>query len=236
LRYFIELSYNGSKYHGWQIQKNKISVEEVLEQCIYDILHININICGVGRTDKGVHAKQFFAHFDYPREIYNSFVRRLNNNLPEDIRIYNIYLMTQNAHARFSVLTRKYEYFISLQINPNIDLMNTASVILKRYEDYSSFCKKSDHITKYSSICKIYYIKWSYLNNLLCFEIIANRFVRNMVRSIVSTIVDVGRNKINIFDIYKIIESKAISKAEAKGLFLSSIIYPKCIFIQYLRK
>ncbi|WP_342226890.1 tRNA pseudouridine(38-40) synthase TruA [Candidatus Walczuchella endosymbiont of Icerya purchasi] len=246
MRYFIELSFNGTKYHGWQIQKTGISVEEVLENCLSSLLKMPVNIIGAGRTDSGVHAKQFFAHFDYPYFLTPRFIQKLNSFLPKDIKVYNIYLMQPKAHARFSALCRTYEYFISLGKSPffkefswqwlsnppDIAKMNQAAMILKRYEDFSTFCKS--HSNNKTSFCKIEYSYWKYKKGLLCFQITSNRFLRNMVRSIVGTLIRVGIGKIDSKDFCQIVESKNSKMAgcsvPAKGLFLKSVSYPSDIF------
>ena len=247
MRYFIELAYNGTRYHGWQIQKTVLSVEEVLENCLSQLLKIPIDLIGAGRTDSGVHAKQFFAHFDYSESLNQNFIQKLNAFLPYDIKIYKIYPMTSQAHARFSALDRSYCYFISLGKCPfftefswqwlstplDIEAMNQSAKVLKKYQDFGSFCKS--HANNKTSLCKIKHAQWKHKNDLLCFKITANRFLRNMVRAIVGTLIEVGKGKIYLQEFCKIIEAKDRKKAGVsvpeKGLFLTSIHYPKNLFL-----
>lgn len=247
MRYFIKLSYNGNLYHGWQIQKSVITIEETLENVISILLKKKINIIGAGRTDTGVHAKEMYAHFDFNKEIKNDLVNKLNSFLPKDIKIYNIYKVINQAHARFDAISRTYKYFLSLGKNPfynhlswvwkrgflSIDKMNKASYLLMNYNNFNSFSKKDKYKNNY--ICNIYQAYWSNNNNFIYFTIEADRFLRNMVRSIVGTIVDIGRGKIKIQDFIDIINAKDRKKAgesaPASGLFLTKIKYPKNIFL-----
>jgi len=247
LRYFIELAYNGTRYHGWQMQKTGISVEEVLENCLSQLLKTPIDLIGAGRTDSGVHARQFFAHFDYAESLNQNLIQRLNAFLPYDIKIYKIYPVASRAHARFSALERSYCYFISLGKHPffkefswqwlstplDMEAMNQAARILKNYRDFSNFCKT--HANNKTGLCKIEYAQWKYENDLLYFKITADRFLRNMVRAIVGTLIEVGKRKIYLQEFRKIIEAKnrqkAGTSAPAKGLFLTSIRYPKSLFL-----
>lgn len=247
MRYFIELAYNGTRYHGWQRQKTGISVEEVLENCFSRLLDTPIDFTGAGRTDSGVHARQFFAHFDYQESLNKNFIQKINAFLPYDIKIYKIYAMEPRAHARFSALERSYCYFMSLGKHPfltdfswqwlsvplDMEAMNQAAKVLKNYRDFSSFCKS--HANNKTGLCKIEYAQWKYENDLLCFKITADRFLRNMVRAIVGTLIEVGKGKIHLQEFCKIIEAKDRRKAgvsvPAKGLFLTSIRYPKNIFL-----
>lgn len=247
MRYFIELAYHGKHYNGWQIQKTGISVEEILEKGLSLLLKSPINIVGAGRTDSGVHGKQMFAHFDFDKKIENDFVRRLNTYLPRSIRIFNIRRVKDDAHARFDALSRIYEYLLSSGKNPFYEdlswtwlkgplcmkKMNEAAAVLMHHDDFSSFCKSGGQ--NKTSICKIRQAQWYYREDLLCFTIEANRFLRNMVRAIVGTLVDVGREKIDTEDFIEIIQAKdrkrAGSSAPAAGLFLTEIRYPKDIFV-----
>ncbi|MDH3004038.1 MAG: tRNA pseudouridine(38-40) synthase TruA, partial [Flavobacteriia bacterium] len=164
MRYFIELAYNGNNYHGWQIQKNNISIEEVLEYCLSKLLKRSINLIGAGRTDSGVHALQMFAHFDFEKNIEISLVDKLNRFLPKSIKVFRIFIVKNNAHARFDVIKRTYEYHILLQKDPfcykmnwqlscvklNIQKMNQASEFLIKNTDFSIFCKKNKRYTIFS--------------------------------------------------------------------------------------
>lgn len=245
MRYFIKLIYNGTHYHGWQIQKTEISVEEVLEKCLSQLLGKNINIIGSGRTDHGVHAKEFFAHLNFEKQLDKKLIIKLNDILPKNIAVSDVYLVTPQSHARYSAMSRIYEYKISLSKNPfysefslqtkyepfNIYLMNKASEKLKKYTNFSSFCK----FNICNCYCNIEYARWNYKEKMLLFEIKANRFLRNMVRSLVGTLLNVGKEKLNISQFCDILESKDKlrigSSVPSKGLFLKQICYPKTIFL-----
>lgn len=241
MRYFIELAYNGKNYHGWQIQPHAISVQEKINKAISTILRKEINIVGAGRTDSGVHASQMFAHFDVETPLNNNFSYKLNAILPDDIVIFRTQLVHDDAHTRFDALSRSYEYKIWLGRNPflldttwqlhhqqlNIELMNKAATTLYDYEDFECFSKVKTDVHTFN--CTVTKAEWVKNGNELTFHISANRFLRNMVRAIVGTLIDVGLEKITVDDFKKIIESKNRSKAgvsvPAKGLFLTKVIY-----------
>lgn len=241
MRYFIELAYNGKNYHGWQVQPHAISVQEVINKAISTILRQEINIVGAGRTDAGVHASQMFAHFDVESPLSDNFTYKLNAIVPDDVVIFNTTLVHNDAHARFDANSRSYEYKIWLGRNPflletswqlyhqqlNIDLMNKAAAILYEYKDFECFSKVKTDVNTFN--CTITNAEWIMKGNELTFHISANRFLRNMVRAIVGTLIDVGLEKITINDFKKIIESKNRSKAgvsvPAKGLFLTAVTY-----------
>ncbi|TYP99417.1 tRNA pseudouridine(38-40) synthase [Tenacibaculum adriaticum] len=241
MRYFLELSYNGKNYFGWQIQPDVISVQGEINKAISTILQETINVVGAGRTDAGVHASQMFAHFDVDKAVDENFTYKLNAILPEDIVIYKTILVKGEAHARFDANSRSYEYKIWLGRNPflldttwqlhyqklNIDLMNKAAKILYEYEDFECFSKVKTDVNTFN--CIITHAKWVLKGNELIFHISANRFLRNMVRAIVGTLLEVGLGKITIKDFRKIIESKNRSNAgvsvPAKGLFLTKVEY-----------
>ncbi|WP_185872239.1 tRNA pseudouridine(38-40) synthase TruA [Blattabacterium cuenoti] len=247
MRFFIELSYNGKYFYGWQVQKKVNTIEGNLEYCLSKLLKKSINVIGAGRTDKGVHAKQMFAHFDYKEKLSNNLIERLNIFLPKSINILNIFPVKKNIHARFNAIKRTYKYYLIRKKNPfyqdfswyyfyplNIQKMNFASKKLIEYQDFSSFCKKNTSI-KGNNICNINYVSWLEKNDILCFTIEANRFLRSMVRSIIGTLINVGRNKISVKEFVKIIESKNSNYCKqivpACGLFLTKIIYPEDIFL-----
>lgn len=250
-RFFIQLSYNGSHYHGWQIQPNAITIQEELNKALSTILNTPINVIGCGRTDTGVHASDFYAHFDYDKEqVLNmdKLVFRLNRFLPYDIAIKRIFEVDAEAHTRFDAISRTYNYFITLEKNPfrreshwqipydlDIDKMNDAASVLFDYEDFTSFSKL--HTDVKTNNCSILFAQWKATADELIFTITANRFLRNMVRAIVGTLVEVGRGKITISDFRKIIESKnrsnAGSSVPGKGLFLAKIEYPQSLVLKH---
>ncbi|WP_394798895.1 tRNA pseudouridine(38-40) synthase TruA [Blattabacterium cuenoti] len=207
MRFFIELAYNGKYYHGWQIQKgNSSSVEEKLEYCLSKLLKTSINVVGAGRTDTGVHAKQMFAHFDFEQQINKNLIHKLNIFLPNSIHVLNIFPVKKHIHARFHAIKRIYKYYLTCEKNPffqdfswfcyyplDIKKMTQASKFLTKYKDFSFFCKKKNKTN--NNICTIYYVNWFKYNNYLCFTIEANRFLRSMVRSIIGSLIDVGRKK-----------------------------------------
>jgi tRNA pseudouridine38-40 synthase len=241
LRYFIELSYNGKNYYGWQIQPDVISVQEKLTKALSTILREEIAIVGAGRTDAGVHASQMYAHFDIDKELDDNFTYKLNAILPDDIVIYKTTKVADDAHARFDAVSRSYEYKIWLGRNPflldttwqlnykNIDIeaMNVAAKLLYDYEDFECFSKVKTDVHTFN--CTVTNAEWKLEGNQLSFFISANRFLRNMVRAIVGTLLDIGLGKKSVEDFKTIIESKNRSKAgvsvPAKGLFLTKVEY-----------
>ena len=241
MRYFIELSYNGKKYHGWQIQPDVISIQEKLNFTVSTVLQEKIEVVGAGRTDTGVHAAQMFAHFDTKNELKGDITYKLNSLLPHDIIVHEVFSVDTEKHARFNAISRSYEYKIWLGRNPflidfswqlhsqdlNVDLMNAAAKLLLEYTDFQTFSKVKTDVHTYN--CDITEAIWKQNGKELVFHITANRFLRNMVRAIVGTLVDVGLGKITKDDFRKIIESKNRSNAglsvPAKGLFLTNINY-----------
>lgn len=245
MRYFLELSYNGKAYHGWQNQPNAVTVQEVLEKALTTLLRKPISIVGAGRTDAGVHAFQMFAHFDYQNKINRrEIVYKLNSFLPNDIAIHDIFEAKTDAHARFDAVSRSYLYRISLQKDPfnnersyfvnnelDIDKMNEATRILLDYSDFESFSKVKTDVKTFN--CNIMKAEWIKQGNELQFTIKADRFLRNMVRAIVGTLVSIGSGKIAVKELHKIIKSKNRSDAgysvPAHALYLSKIEYPEDI-------
>ena len=241
MRYFIELSYNGKKYHGWQIQPDVISIQEKLNFTVSTVLQEKIEVVGAGRTDTGVHAAQMFAHFDTKNELKGDITYKLNSLLPHDIIVHEVFSVDTEKHARFNAISRSYEYRIWLGRNTflldfswqlhsqnlNVDLMNAAAKLLLEYTDFQTFSKVKTDVHTYN--CDITEAIWKQNGKELVFHITANRFLRNMVRAIVGTLVDVGLGKITKDDFRKIIESKNRSNAglsvPAKGLFLTNINY-----------
>jgi tRNA pseudouridine38-40 synthase len=249
-RFFIKLAFNGKNYHGWQSQSNAISVQSVLNRTLSTLFRKKISAAGCGRTDTGVHAEKFYAHFDLGESDTalnkDKFIGKINSFLPKDIVITDILPVAPDANARFSALSRTYEYRITLVKNPfleeftyhyfghlDIALMNEGAKILKHNIDFTSFSKL--HSQTKTNICKIVEAAWQENNNLLVFKITADRFLRNMVRAIVGTLIDLGKGKINITDLEYIIESSSRNNAgtsvPAKGLFLIDVIYPSEIFL-----
>ena len=246
MRYFIEIAYNGTNYFGWQRQPDAISVEEVLEKVLSTLLRKELKVVGAGRTDAGVHAKQLFAHFDFEEiEDIDQLVFRLNSFLPKDISIKNIFSVTEDAHARFNASEREYQYVISLEKNPftegfayqinqkpNLEAMNEAAATLLDYQDFQCFSRSNTDVKTYH--CSIKKAFWKEENKQLIFTIAADRFLRNMVRAIVGTLLDVGFGKTSLEDFHEIINKKsrvnAGSSAPANGLYLTRVIYPEEIF------
>ncbi|HBR11850.1 MAG TPA: tRNA pseudouridine(38-40) synthase TruA [Chryseobacterium sp.] len=242
MRYFIEFSYNGSAYFGYQIQPKQISVQEELEKALSTILREPVKTTGAGRTDTGVHAKKMFAHFETDQLLPENLIYKLNSFLSENIAIKRIFKVDDDMHARFSATYRTYEYYISLEKDPfskdsswqywrqktlNINLMNEACKILFEYDDFTSFAKL--HADNKTNICKIYKAEWEQLGSQLRFTISADRFLRNMVRAIVGTMIEIGTGKIAPQDLRRIIEEKyrnsAGISAPAQGLFLVDVGY-----------
>lgn len=247
MRYFIEIAYNGKNYFGWQRQPKQMSVQQVIEESLSTLLREDIKITGAGRTDAGVHAKQLFAHFDF--EAINdtkALVFRINSFLPKDISVVNIFQVKDNAHARFDAVAREYEYVISLrkdpfsqdfayQLNkiPDVDLMNKTSELLFNHIDFQCFSRSKTDVKTY--YCVISKARWELIDNKLTFTISADRFLRNMVRAIVGTLLDVGFGKTTAEDFQAILNSKNRSKAGASapahGLYLTKVKYPEEIFL-----
>ena len=241
MRYFIELSYKGTNYHGWQIQPDASSVQEEITKALATILQEKILLVGAGRTDAGVHASQMFAHVDTVKKLSNNYVHKLNAILPNDIVIKSIKEVSDETHARFDAVSRTYEYKILLgrdpfllettwqlhQKNLQIEKMNEAANLLFKYEDFESFSKVKTDVNTFN--CTIMKAVWTLEDKHLIFHIKANRFLRNMVRAIVGTLIEVGLGKKTVEDFRKIIESKKRSEAglsvPAKGLFLTEVCY-----------
>ena len=248
-RYFIQLAYNGAAYSGWQIQPNAVSVQHWVEKGLLLITGNRNGVTGCGRTDAGVHAKDFFAHFNaevsYGAGELAQMVYRLNRFLPHDIVIFAITPVIPGSHARFSALCREYEYFIIKYKDPfnfqnayfeqaklDLETMNLCCGLLLGKNDFQCFSKVHTQVNNY--FCDIHFARWEEQGHALKFKIRADRFLRNMVRAIVGTLLDVGKGKISVEDFQKIIKSHNRSEAgysvPAKGLSLTGIGYPKDIF------
>lgn len=242
-RYFIELAYNGTRFCGWQVQPNATSVQEQLEKALSTICREKISVTGAGRTDTGVHAQLMVAHFDSGIKglEHPDFCYKLNSFLNNDISIFKIYKVKADAHARFDAISRTYYYHISLVKDPfaqdtawyfkhklDVSKMNEACKVLFEYIDFTSFSKL--HTDVKTNNCKIFRAEWKEEGDKIVFVISADRFLRNMVRAIVGTMVEVGQGKISVDDFRSIIEKKDRGSAgvsvPAQGLFLTGIEYP----------
>lgn len=245
MRYFAELSYLGKNYHGWQIQPNAISVQEVVQKCLSTILRTPIEVVAAGRTDAGVHASQMFIHFDTELNLDTVvYCYKINALLPDDIVFHRIFKVKSTAHTRFDAIKRSYQYKILLgkspfttdtewQINQqlNVAAMNKAAGYLLDYTDFKCFSRSKTDVRTYN--CDISRAEFIQNNNQLVFHISADRFLRNMVRAIVGTLYAVGQGKMLPEKIIEIINSKeraqAGASAPAHGLFLTEIVYPENI-------
>lgn len=252
MRYFLEIAYHGKNYFGWQRQPNEISVQQVLEECLSTFLRQEIKIIGAGRTDTGVHAKQMFAHFDCDLiEDLDNFKYRMNLFLPYDIVINNIIHVKEDVHARFDAQDRTYNYIIvtekdpfmyklahHLHQKPKVVLMNQAAELLMEHKDFKCFSRSRTDVKTYN--CDIKTAFWKEQDNAIIFSITANRFLRNMVRAIVGTLLDIGYGKKTIADLEKILKSgdrsKAGASSPAEGLYLVEITYPDNIFAESILK
>ncbi|MCR4619380.1 MAG: tRNA pseudouridine(38-40) synthase TruA [Paludibacteraceae bacterium] len=248
MRYFVDISYDGTAYHGWQKQNNDISVEETLEKVMTTFLRTEIDLIGAGRTDAGVHARQMIAHFDFPQllneEQLVNLRHHVNAMLPQDISILRAWQVDEDTHARFDATSRTYEYWITAKKNPflvnramwakgtlDFDIMNEAARHLLGTQDFTSFSKL--HTDTKTNLCSITEAQWQRDEknpDLYIFTISANRFLRNMVRAIVGTLLTVGRHQNSIEDFKSIINGKnralAGTSADACGLYLTRVDYP----------
>ena len=248
-RYFIFISYKGTSYHGWQSQPNSVTVQKILDKTLTVILNEPVNTTGAGRTDSGVHALCFCAHFDsHSKDLVSdtNLIFKLNRYLPEDIAVTKIRKVQPETNARYSAVSRTYKYFISkvkvpfsenstwlVYGNLDVNQMNRAAASLSKYSDFTSFSKL--HSGSKTNLCKIYYANWEVTDSQLIFTIKADRFLRNMVRAIVGTMIDIGFGKITAEQFEHIIlakdRCKAGMSAPARGLFLVDIEYPPEVFI-----
>ena len=242
-RYFVTFSYDGTRYHGWQIQPNGVSVQEKLQEALSTLLREPIVVTGAGRTDAGVHARMMVAHFDWEGAVIDGqqLAYKLNRLLPYDIAVSKVEPVSEEMHARFSAKSRMYRYYIhtvkdpflrtySCEIHYPLDFakMNEAAKILTTYEDFGAFCKSgADVKTTFCDVTKAEWVQTSPTS--WYFEIRANRFLRNMVRAVVGTLIEVGRGRLSIDDFKKVIEGKQRSDAgesmPGNALFLEDIVY-----------
>lgn len=242
MRYFLKLSYNGAPFHGWQVQPNAVSVQSTIEEALSTVLRENIGIVGAGRTDTGVNARQMYAHFDYDKEIpdFGKLINSLNRLVGKDIAIYDIIKVADDAHARFDATARTYKYFVTHQKSPflyplswhcpqslDYEKMNEACEVLKRHIDFTSFSKL--HTDVKTNNCRIDYAHWQKEGEMMVFTITADRFLRNMVRAVVGTLVEVGRGKISVDEFEQIILKKdrcsAGTSMPPQALFLWKVNY-----------
>ncbi len=242
MRYFVWFSYDGTAYHGWQIQPNGNSVQAELQRALSTLLREEISVTGAGRTDAGVHARQMVAHFDFSEAIdLEQLAYKLNRILPCDIAVDRVELVDDDMHARFSATSRTYHYYIHTKKDPfsrpystelhyelDFDKMNEAGRILMTYDDFGAFCKSHSDVK--TTLCRVTKAEWVQTSaTSWYFEITANRFLRNMVRAVVGTLIDVGRGRLTLDDFRKVIEGKRRTEAgesmPANALFLENIRY-----------
>lgn len=240
MRYLLELAFNGSQYQGWQIQPNGSTVQEVLNNALSVLLRQSIETIGCGRTDTGVHARQYFAHFDSNDELPSNFLKSLNGILPNDIAVYDARPVSSEFSARFDAIARTYEYQIIFEKDPflqnyavrwfhdlDIDIMNQAGRAIIGKRDFAAFSKVNTDVKHYE--CNLMAAHWFYRDNVLIFQVTANRFLRNMVRAMVGTLTMLGERKIDMKQFLEIVESgdrrKAGVSVPAHGLYLVSIDY-----------
>ena len=245
-RYLVKLAFDGAPFHGWQVQSNAVSVQEVITNALKVRLRKEmISLVGCGRTDTGVHAREFYAHFDldenFPADKLDELTFRLNKQLPNQVVIFSINKVSADFHARFSAISRTYRYYLHNRKDPfldnyswcllnDLDLteMNRAASMLLEYEDFTSFARL--HSQTETNICHIEEAKWEQDGHRFIFTITADRFLRNMVRAVVGTLIEVGQGKKNLGEFIKIIEikdrSEAGKSAPARGLFLEQVLYP----------
>ena len=248
-RYFIFLSYDGENYHGWQVQPNGSSVQETLTRALRTFLRDeNLEITGAGRTDAGVHARRMAAHFDFERELdCKAVVDKLNRLLPPDIAVYDVKRVKEDAHARFDATFRMYKYYVTTRKDPfsrryacrifqplDVKKMNEAAQCLFDYIDFTSFSKL--HTDVKTNNCRIMLAHWDVMpDGELVFTIKADRFLRNMVRAIVGTLIEVGKGKLTVDGFRKVIEAKnrcnAGTSVPGNALFLEDVGYPEDIFV-----
>ncbi len=244
----MELGYNGQAYHGWQTQPGDRTVQETVEKALSTLLRQRIQVTGCGRTDAGVHASQFFLHFDVETDLdAQELVFKMNSILPDDIATYRVFRVKDRAHARFDALSRTYQYKIfegkspfltglvwqKRNLNLNMEAMNEAASFLLSYSDFKCFSRSKTDVKTY--ICRVDEALWRLEDELLVFQITADRFLRNMVRAIVGTLIEIGQGKRAVDDMRRIIESRDRTKAgpsvKAEGLYLSRVRYPDNLLI-----
>lgn len=242
MRYFAELSYNGTPFSGWQRQPKQESVQGCIEEAFTTILREPTTVVGCGRTDTGVHARQYVLHFDTPEKLHEKFLYRLNKYLPPEIAFHRIYEVAPNAHARYDATYRSYTYYVTLDKNPfaretryhfpfvaQLDLkkMEEVTHLLRSYDAFFPFCKTNNDLKNYN--CQLYDCKWTFLSDDYYFHIAANRFLRGMVRLIVGMCLNVGLGKVSLLEVHEALEQQtrlAMSwSVPPQGLFLEEVRY-----------
>ena len=244
MRYMIWFSYDGTRYHGWQIQPNSVTVQSELQRCLSLLLRHDVAVTGAGRTDTGVHARMMAAHFDEEQPLDTALlVKKLNGLLPYDIGVDRIEAVAPDVHARFSATSRTYRYYIHTSKNPfarqfslemhyqlDFDLMNEGGRVLMEYDDFGAFCKAGSDVK--TTLCSVSHAQWHQTSSTeWYFEITANRFLRNMVRAVVGTLIEVGRGRMSLSDLRQVIEggqrTRAGESMPAKALFLERVTYER---------
>jgi tRNA pseudouridine38-40 synthase len=241
-RYFLELAYKGTAYHGFQIQDNAATIQLAIEKALFTLFKVDFDLTGSSRTDAGVHALQNYFHFDSDLLITNKHVYNLNAILPEDIAVKSIQAVADTAHCRFDAVARSYHYYIYQQKNPflkdrgwfypyelDLALLQQAAAVLKKHTDFTSFAKRNSQVFTHN--CTILISEWSIAaDQQYIFHVQANRFLRGMVRGLVGTMLKVGRGQLSLDDFEKIILAKDCTKADfstpPQGLFLAKVIFP----------
>lgn len=252
-RYFLEISYKGTNYNGFQVQHNAHTVQAEIEKAVKVLLSSDVSMTGSSRTDAGVHALQNFFHFDIPSPVATyrgitkeqQFVYKLNAIVPRDIAIRGLYRVKDDAHCRFDAVQREYNYYLYDQKNPflddrayyypykpDVERMNEAATLLKEYKDFTSFSKRNTQVRTF--ICNIEVSQWIREGEFLIYNVAGNRFLRGMVRALTATMLKLGRGSITMVEFRRIIESRDCTKASfavpAHGLFLKSVKYPDGYF------
>lgn len=245
-RYFIWFAYHGARYHGWQAQKNAIGIQQMLQNAMATLLREPVAITGQGRTDTGVHARQMVAHFDFMSELPIDLAGKLNQLLPTDIRISQIHEVAPDAHARYSALNRLYRYYIHrtpdpflvdrswyLQSLPNVELIPDASKMLLQQSDFGCFAKT--HGGNHTNLCTVTRADWVIDTHQLIFTIQANRFLRQMVRAVVGSLLAIAQGKKTVEWWTRLLQDSPERKcglaAPPNGLFLEEVAYPNTIYL-----
>jgi tRNA pseudouridine38-40 synthase len=246
-RYFIEVTYKGTRYSGFQIQENAVTIQSEVKKALFTFFRQSFQLTGSSRTDAGVHALQNFFHFDTDISMQQQQLYHLNAILPNDIVIKNILPVVNTAHCRFDALSREYVYYIYQNKNPFVEdrawyypyaidfaMLNEAAAIVFQHDDFTSFSKRNTQVNNF--ICKIETSFWEEKDGFLIYHVKANRFLRGMVRGLVGTMLKVAREKVSIGEFKSIIEARDCTRADfktpAQGLFLKEVSYPARIFLQ----